>query len=360
MLDSPSRSLGDHDAEAVRNSFALALPALRCDVSHHDVEIWEHARFTEYSAGDRSWKFTDLCLSGSREWIIVLRNSIFHTGDVFAVESVSDRALSFYAHSALCISRNIASLGEECSTGCDRLRIVAFESDSHLGEISARAFSLCRSLRSIAIPPFVRLLGRGCFSFCCFLESVMFEPRSRLAMIEESAFLYCHGLRWLCIPASVTAIEARAFSGSGVRSIRIEPGSVSFRVVHDFLVDFHVRSLIWLIGSPDSIVIPSSIERLASSCCAAKDGLRTVEFESDSSLRLIEASAFAGCKSLESVCIPSLVEVLPETCFSDCSSLRTITLHPGSKLRLVGRDALCECRSLTSVEVVGPSGDCYV
>jgi hypothetical protein len=78
----------------------------------------------------------------------------------------------------------------------------------------------------------------------------------------------------------VTEIDGSAFRLSGIESIEIEEGSVSFRVVNEFLVDFAVRSLVFVIGSPASIQIPSSIEELQPSWGFCKTTLGTAEFES--------------------------------------------------------------------------------
>jgi hypothetical protein len=201
---------------------------------------------------------------------------------------------------------------------------VAFEGNSHLREIGPDGFSQCLALHSIALP-------------------------SRLATISDRAFSHCESLKRLVIPGSVTAIESLVFVHSGIRSIEVEEGSVSFRVVNGLLVDFEVRSLIWVIGAPASILIPSSIEEFRPFCCAQSWRLKTVEWESPSNLRCIGPSAFSQAFSLESIVIPASVEVLRERCFSGCSSLRTVTFGPESKLRLVERDAFQWCRSLESV-----------
>jgi hypothetical protein len=296
----------------------------------------------------------------------VLRNSVFHAGDVFAVESVSEGAFEGSSLSAICISRNVASLRDACLKKCHHLEIVVFEGDSHLGEILMRAFSFCGSLQSIALPPFVRHLGRHCFPFCGSLQSVMFEPPSTLATIEAFAFLNCRSLDWFSIPASVTAMDGSAFVGSRIRSVGIEKGSVSFKIRNDFLVDFGMRVLVLVIGSPESIVVPSTIETLGRFCLSTAKRLRTVEFEPGSSLRRIEPTVFSGCGSLESICIPSSVEVLAEGCFWLCSGLRTVTFGPDSKLRVIERNAFRDCQSLElvsvpgSVEFIGRQEDCAV
>jgi hypothetical protein len=153
------------------------------------------------------------------------------------------------------------------------------------------------------------------------------------------------------IPASVTEIDGLAFRWSGIKSIEIEEGSVSFRVVKDFLVDFAVRSLFWVIGSPESIEIPSSIEELGPSCCYLNPRLRTVEFESESHLRSIGHHAFGFCGSLESIRIPSSVEVIGEGCFFSCSRLRTVTFGTESQLRLIEESAFGWCGSVELVSV---------
>jgi hypothetical protein len=80
-----------------------------------------------------------------------------------------------------------------------------------------------------------------------------FEPPSGVATIKEGAFFKSQSLRRLSIPISVTAIDGSSFQCSGIRLIEIEEGSVSFRVVNEFLVDVAVRSLVWVIRSPESI-----------------------------------------------------------------------------------------------------------
>jgi hypothetical protein len=131
--------------------------------------------------------------------------------------------------------------------------------------------------------------------------------------------------------------------------------------VKDFLVDFAVRSLVYVIGSPESIEIPSSIEELRPFCCSSKPTLRNIAFESESesNLRWIGVEAFSFCESLESIRIPSSVEVLREGCFFSCPRLRTVAIEAESKLRLIEQNAFSWCGSVelvsvpASVEVIG-------
>jgi hypothetical protein len=308
----------------------------------------------EYSASNTSstgsWQFTDRCPARGT---ILLRNSVCHGGELFEVRSVSAEAFQSCHLWAAFISRTVGSLGEGCFGHSDALQTVAFEAGSLLCEIGPSGFSGCQSLRSIAMPSLVARLGHNCFQFCESLQSVMFERPSRLAAINYHAFFLCRSLNRFCIPASVRTIRDFVFAVSGISSIEIEEGSVSFRVVNDLLVDFEVRSLLYVIGSPESIVIPSSIEELRPFCCAWKESLRTVEFESGSNLRSIGPSAFHGCASLKSICIPSSVEFLRNNCFESCYRLQTVTFGSESKLRLIEQEAFEHCGSLKLVSLPG-------
>jgi hypothetical protein len=292
-----------------------------------------------------------------------LRNAVFHAGGVFEVGSISEGAfLVSRLLTAVCVSRNVASLGKNCWQYCQSLQIVAFEWDSHLSAIAPSAFERCDYLRSIAIPSGVGRFGRCCFYGCESLQLVMFDQPC-LAQIDGLALFACKSLTRFVIPASVREIDASAFAGGGIRSVVTEEGSLSFRVRNGFLVDFEGRSLVRAMGCPESILIPSWIEELGPSCCAWSEGLRTVAFESDLNPRSIGQFAFRGCGSLESVHIPSSVEVLGTACFWYCLSLRTVTFSPESKLRLIEGSAFSDCRSLesiripSSVEVLG--ADCF-
>jgi hypothetical protein len=335
------------DIEALPGLPSPPFPALSCVVSGLRSPAAGISASLDYSQSDSDWKFSDLCPPGP----ILLRNAVVRDGEVFEVLSVSPRAFERWEMLAVCLSRNLVSLGENCFRVCLCLQIVAFESDSHLREIGSEAFAVCHFLLSIAVPAFVSLLASECFSFCESLRSVSFEVPSRLATIDSWAFRFCRSLARLLIPASVTTIHGRAFEQSGVRSISIENGSVSFRVWGDLLVDFDVHLLVWVIGSPDSIVIPSSIEELGAYCCAFKARPRNVEFESGSNLRSIGRFAFCRSESLESISIPSSVEVLWDGCFSSCPRLGPVIFAPDSKLREIRDGAFDRCRSVDLISV---------
>jgi hypothetical protein len=289
-----------------------------------------------YSALVGGWQFAD---DSSCRGPILLRNAVFHEGKGFEVRSVSPEAFPERPISAVCISKNVESLGAGSFATCSALEIVAFESGSHLSDIGADAFRNCDSLRSIAIPSLVRHLASACLADGQSLQSVLFEPGSKLATIDGGVFPGSPALHRLLIPASLTAMDAQGLTGSGISSIEIEPGSASFSVRNGFLLDFSGRSLLWVLGSPESILIPSCIEELRRFFCGNNEQLKTVRFESGSTLRFIQEFAFAYCESLESICIPSSVEVLQRRPFGRRPSVGMITFAPESKLRVIEKRA---------------------
>jgi hypothetical protein len=54
---------------------------------------------------------------------------------------------------------------------------------------------------------------------------------------------------------------------------------------------------------------------------------------------------------LRAICIPSSLEFLRESCFASCRNLRTVTFDPESKLRLIESEAFECCPSLKLVSV---------
>jgi hypothetical protein len=346
--DATSPPIGASDIEVLPDLSSPASPALSCAVLQVRFGGVAGSRWLAYSPSDSAWEFADPCPAGRP---VLLRNAVAHDGDCFEVQSVSAAAFRNCDISAVLISRTFASLGENCFNACHYLKIVTFEAHSFLCDIAPFAFSRCQLLQSIAIPSSVRLIASDCFRDCRSLGWVAFEEFSRLTTIDQGALSGCESLNQFVIGASVTAVDASAFRTSGIRSIDIEDGSISFKVLNELLVNFEVHSLVWVIGSPESIEIPSSIEELGPWCCASKESLRTVEFASDSHIRSVGEYAFTHCKSLESICIPSSVESLRVGCFSGCSNLRTVTFGAKSKLRRIDSFAFSWCDALKSVSV---------
>jgi hypothetical protein len=65
-----------------------------------------------------------------------------------------------------------------------------------------------------------------------------------------------------------------------------------------------------------SILIPSSVQRLAKSCFSRCESLNSVEFANQSNLRVIEEDVFSYI-ALRVINVPHTIEVLEKSWFSD-------------------------------------------
>jgi hypothetical protein len=127
----------------------------------------------------------------------------------------------------------------------------------------------------------------------------------------------------------VDTIDGEAFYGSDIREIRISEGNHHFRVVGEFLVSFDGKFLHQWLGRDFIIRIPSEIEVICEHAFSIARYYRRVEFETDSSLRRIEAWAFSNCTSIRSFCIPSHVDTIEESAFLN-SPIREISISEGN------------------------------
>lgn len=76
--------------------------------------------------------------------------------------------------------------------------------------------------------------------------------------------------------------------------------------------------------------------------------LTTVEFQTPSKLKSINASTFFSAKKLESINLPSTVEEIGEEAFGQCFTLKQINLEE-TALKKLGKDAFMSCNALTDI-----------
>ena len=79
--------------------------------------------------------------------------------------------------------------------------------------------------------------------------------------------------------------------------------------------------------------------------------LRSIEFESGSTLKTIGWGAFGHCWRLASVTLPASVEELKEYAFYECGALKTVDFEEGSKLKSIGDYAFLHDIGLQSIYI---------
>lgn len=120
-----------------------------------------------------------------------------------------------------------------------------------------------------------------------------------ITQIEPSAFVGQTYLSEVVFPSTLTSINGYSFQGCNKLESVVIPSSV-------YSIDIYAFG--WDYEYPD-------------------DGLRSITFESPSSLTIIESNAFDGQRYLPSIVIPASVSTIGEDCFRDCSALETITIN---------------------------------
>ena len=112
----------------------------------------------------------------------------------------------------------------------------------------------------------VTAIGEEAFYYCENLKEVIFEEGSRLSSISEGAFFNCKSLKNVELPNSVISIGDMAFLGC---------------------------------SSLESIIIPSSVTSIGDKVFANCPSLEKINFEENSQLISIGASAFKKCIKLK-------------------------------------------------------------
>jgi hypothetical protein len=147
----------------------------------------------------------------------------------------------------------------------------------------------------------------------------------------------------------VDSIDGSAFGHSGICQIRVSDDNRHFRVCGDFLVDMAGTSVIRYFGCRSVLRIERTIEVLSVGSFESCGRIRSVEFETGSKLRSIDARAFRKWRMLFSISIPGSTETLSDLSFGKCSNLREARIEGDSKLNRMEGTAFEGCPSLTTV-----------
>ena len=197
------------------------------------------------------------------------------------------------------LPQGIIEIGEDAFNGCEKLSTFNFET---VNVVRARAFNGCYKLKGIDLSK-VSSIGESAFSGCTSLVSINLENATT---IDRAAFYDCKSLISVTFSESLSIIEDKAFSKSGLKAIEF-PNRVSYIEEGAFadceaLIDVKLSQSLYFIGSEafkntaiKQIAIPGSVT-------------------------IIGSKAFSGTK-LESIVIPGYVQELGEDVFSECANL---------------------------------------
>ena len=105
------------------------------------------------------------------------------------------------------IPASVRKIRSGYSTGAfnQRVKITEIIIENGLEEIDERAFSQCKQLKRIVIPPSVKKIGSFAFTGCTSLEEVCLSEG--LEELENTAFNWCHKLTKLELPSTLIEIS---------------------------------------------------------------------------------------------------------------------------------------------------------
>lgn len=160
----------------------------------------------------------------------------------------------------------------------------------------------------------------------------------------------------------VTAIGARAFSESDIKSVKFEKngfvtsiGNEAFARCDDLeSIDLPTqlkelgKGAFDLCQSLLSIVIPDGITSIQSMTFSGCNKLASVTFGQDSSLTEIGLSAFGYCTSLKELKLPDKLKFLGNGVFEGCENLESLTVP--NTIETIGTGAFDDCEKLNMEE----------
>ena len=217
------------------------------------------------------------------------------------------------------IKKGTEIIGNSAFSSCKSLTSITIPPS--VTAIGNSAFSWCESLTSITIPPSVTSIGNDAFSGCKSLASIAIPPS--VTTIGDHAFSWCKSLTSITIPPSVRTMERNPFCGWYGH---IEINSPCFKYEDGALIDVEKGVLVAFCSNAESYTIPPSVTSIGNYAFYGCKSLTSITIPP--SVTSIGGWAFNGCESLVSITIPPSVTTIGNSAFSDCSSLVSITIPP--------------------------------
>lgn len=261
----------------------------------------------------------------------------------------------------------ITHIGNYAFNQCRKLKEVNIGSSVRF--IGIEAFKDCRSLYNINIPDNVSRLGIGVFSGSA-LRSIRINTRR----IPDRAFEVCRCLERVEIGDRVREIGNKAFSCcNNLSSINIpdtviEVGDAAFisSGLSNALIQSRIESIPnRLFGgcvNLESITIQNTVKSIGDGSFSNCIKLNEIKVKGESQvdrihlpdmLESIGGFAFKGCTALREVNIPVNVKNISRDAFRDCINLIRVKLPDG--LRNIGKNAFYGCPKLDNININMPA-----
>ncbi len=113
------------------------------------------------------------------------------------------------------------------------------------------------------------------------------------------------------------------------------------------LIDFIYPEMFEYCNEFETITIPNNINFIGADSFHYNRKLKQVNFTADSSVQVIEKSAFASCENLQSIILPDSIELIEEDAFFKCSKLTAVRLPDA--IDRINSSTFFSCYNLTNI-----------
>lgn len=238
-----------------------------------------------------------------------------------AVTKIGDSAFSLCTSlKSIAIPDSVTSIGITAFRGCYVLTSVTISGS--VTEIGSGAFMECQSLTSVTIPEGVTSIGDAAFNCCYSLESVTI-PNS-VTHIGSGAFQTCTSLKNVTIPEKV-AISYSIFSGcTSLEKIEVNSNNINLCSVDGVLYNKDKTQLICYPAGKKgtAYTIPDGVTTIKEATFYGNRSLNSITIPD--SVTKIERNAFQDSISLTEITIPNTVTSIEVYTFENCTSLKNV------------------------------------
>ena len=247
---------------------------------------------------------------------------------------------------AIRLPKSLREIGTQTFMRCEKLERVEISEDAALEKIGANAFYGCKALKTFAWPKSLKTIDSGAFLLCESLES--FVGATGVETIGRSAFSDCKSLKTIELSNKLIEIGSSAFAETGLESIKI-PASV--RVVGDAaLAITPLKTIEVEEGNPSVKVVDGALLSWdGTTLWRLPPGLKLKSYKVPDGVQVIERAALGGNATLEEIELPESLTTIKHNAFYRCSPLKKIRIP--AKVVDFNVSAFTLCDSLESFEV---------
>ena len=209
-------------------------------------------------------------------------------------------------------------------------------------------------IEEVVIPPQVKIIKKESFYGFKKLKSITFTKNSKLKIIEGEVF-YNSSIHKLVLPSSIEKIDDDCFHfTSNLTEIDILPGNKIFKVIDNkYLVkksqtkSENYDVLLFARRDIENVIIPSYIKVINYGAFSHCQQMKSITFESNSSLELLGSFSFDRVNGPEKIVFPPSLKEIGLYSFSSSTNVKYIEFL-GKSVKICS-SSFYDCGDLLSV-----------